>query len=145
MLPQSPLTDDELASVRPEQASGLGGPWRAPVLAQAEASCKASIDGIERAWLITVMSDRVKLAREIAARTKPRFIDTNPPERPQTLKECKVLARTIAARSEPRFIAIEPKRGGAKVHFTDEQLSAMRGGLTVEQYRRKTIRKWEKR
>jgi len=27
-----------------------------------------------------------------------------------------------------------------QVHFTEEQLTAMRGGPTVEQYRRKTIR-----
>ena len=55
------------------------------------------------------------------------------------------LARAIAARSEPRFITIPPQRGGSKVHFTEEQLTAMRGGLTVEEYRWKTIRKWGKR
>ena len=49
------------------------------------------------------MSDRNALAREIAARTKPRFIDTNP-KRPQTLEECKALARKIAAAKPPRFI-----------------------------------------
>jgi len=90
------------------------------------------------------MSDRVKLAREIAARTKPRFIDTNA-KRPQTLEGMKNLARAIAARSEPRFIAIPPQRGDSKVHFTEEQLTAMRGGLTVEEYRLKTIRKWVRR
>lgn len=85
------------------------------------------------------MSDRVKLAREIAARTKPRFIDTNP-KRPQTVEECKALARAIAARIKPRFISIPPERGGGKVPYTEEQLTAMRGGLTVEQYRWKMTR-----
>ena len=55
------------------------------------------------------------------------------------------LARAIAARTKPRFITIPPKRGGGKVHYTEEQLTAMRGGLTVEEYRRKTVRKWGKR
>ena len=85
------------------------------------------------------MSDRKALAREIAARTKPRFIDTNP-ERPQTLEGMRKLGRAIAARSEPRFIAIPPRRVGSKVPFTEEQLTAMRGGLTAEEYRWKTIR-----
>ena len=58
------------------------------------------------------MSDRVKLAREIAARTKPRFIE------------------------------IPGERGGGKVPFTEEQLSTMRGGLTAEEYRWKLIREW---
>ena len=58
------------------------------------------------------MSDRLKLAREIAARTKPRFIE------------------------------IPRERGGGKVPFTDEQLTAMRGGLTAEKYRWKLIREW---
>jgi hypothetical protein len=50
-------------------------------------------------------------AREIAARTKPRFIDTAA-ERPQTLEGMRKLARAIAARSEPRFVVIPPQRGG---------------------------------
>ena len=58
------------------------------------------------------MSDRLKLAREIAARTKPRFIE------------------------------IPRERGGVRVSFTEEQLSAMRGGLTAEEYRWKLIRKY---
>ena len=58
------------------------------------------------------MSDRLKLAREIAARTKPRFIE------------------------------IPRERGGGKVPFTEEQLTAMRGGLTAEEYRWKLIREW---
>jgi hypothetical protein len=89
------------------------------------------------------MSDRVKLAREIAARTKPRFIDTNP-KRPETVEGMRKLARAIAARTEPRFVAAPREIRGAKVPFTEEQLTAMRGGLTVEQYRWKTIRKWRK-
>ena len=58
------------------------------------------------------MSDRVKLAREIAARTKPRFIE------------------------------IPRERGGVRVAFADEQLTAMRGGLTAEEYRWKLIREF---
>jgi hypothetical protein len=57
------------------------------------------------------MSDRVKLAREIAARTKPRFIEI-PRERP------------------------------SRIIYSEEQLTAMRGGLTVEKYRAKFLRKW---
>ena len=89
------------------------------------------------------MGDRVKLAREIAARSKPRFIDTNP-KRPQTLEDCKALARKIAAAKPPRFVTI-PRERASKVPYTEEQLTAMRGGLTVEQWRRKIIRKWGKR
>ena len=58
------------------------------------------------------MSDRLKLAREIAARTKPRFIE------------------------------IPRERGGVRVPFTEEQLTAMRGGLTAEEYRWKLIQEW---
>ena len=58
------------------------------------------------------MSDRVKLAREIAARTKPRFIE------------------------------IPRERGGVRMPFTEEQLTDMRGGLTAEEYRWKLIREW---
>ena len=39
------------------------------------------------------------------------------------------LAREIAARTKPRFIEIPRERGGGKVPFTEEQLTAMRGGL----------------
>jgi hypothetical protein len=56
------------------------------------------------------VSDRVKLAREIAARTKPCFVE------------------------------IPRERGGGKVPFTEEQISEMRGGLTAEEYRWKLIR-----
>ena len=54
------------------------------------------------------------------------------------------LARAIAARTEPRFIEIPRHRGGGKVPFTEAELAAMRGGLTAEEYRWKTIRKWLK-
>jgi hypothetical protein len=86
------------------------------------------------------MSDRVKLARDIASRTEPRFIDTNP--KPKTLEERLALAREIAARTQPRFITIPRERGGGKIHYTEEQLTVMRGGLTVEEYRLKLIRKF---
>jgi hypothetical protein len=78
------------------------------------------------------MSDRVKLAREIAARIEPRF---------------------IAIKSGPRrkspvratFIEVPHQRGGGRVPFTEAELTAMRGGLTAEEYRWKMIRKWMKR
>ena len=52
------------------------------------------------------------------------------------------LARAIAARTKPRFIEILRERGGVKVPFTDEQLAATRGGLTAEEYRWKLIGEW---
>ena len=58
------------------------------------------------------MSDRLKLAREIAARTKPRFIE------------------------------IPRERGGVRVPFTEEPLNDIRGGLTAEEYRWKLIREF---
>ena len=58
------------------------------------------------------MSDRLKLAREIAARTKPRFIE------------------------------IPRERGGVRVPFTEEELNSIRGGLTAEEYRWKLIRQF---
>ena len=45
-----------------------------------------------------------------------------------------------AARTTPRFIEIPRERGGGKVPFTEEQLTAMRGGLTADEYRWKLIR-----
>jgi hypothetical protein len=93
-----------------------------------------------RAWPMKAMSDRVKLAREIAARTKPRFVDTTARE---GTKDLKALARKIAAATPPRFVTI-PRERASKVPFTEEQLTAMRGGLTVEQWRRNIVRKWRK-
>jgi hypothetical protein len=51
------------------------------------------------------------------------------------------LARAIAARTEPRFIEI-PREKRSGVPFTDEQLTAIRGGLTAEEYRWNLIRDW---
>jgi hypothetical protein len=79
------------------------------------------------------MSDRVKLARAIAARTEPRFIEIQPERRSK-----------VTASKEARFIEIPRHRGGGKVPFTEAELAAMRGGLTAEEYRWKTIRKWLK-
>jgi hypothetical protein len=50
------------------------------------------------------------------------------------------LAREIAARTKPRFIEIPRERGGVRVPFTEEQLNSIRGGLTAEEYRWKLIR-----
>ena len=87
------------------------------------------------------MTDRLKLAREIAARTVPRFIDTRPTEDTEDLK---ALARKIAARTSPRFVTIHRHRGGSPV-FTEAELTEKRGGLSAEEYRWKTIRKWGRR
>ena len=38
------------------------------------------------------------------------------------------LARAIAARTKPRFIEISRERGGVRVPFTEEQLTVLRGG-----------------
>ena len=51
------------------------------------------------------------------------------------------LAREIAARTKPHFIET-PRKGRSSVPFTDEQLTAIRGGLTAEEYRWKLIREW---
>ena len=66
------------------------------------------------------MSDRVKFAREIAARTEPRFLEIRPEPR----------------RIRTRFVETSPCRGGGRVAFTEAELTAMRGGLTAEEYRR---------
>jgi hypothetical protein len=44
------------------------------------------------------------------------------------MSDRKALARAIAARTTPRFIEIPRERGGGKVPFTEEQLTTMRGG-----------------
>jgi hypothetical protein len=74
----------------------------------------------------------LKLARETAARTESRFIEIKPEPR-------------RGVRMSATFIEIPRKRGGGRVPFTEEQLAAMRGGLTVEQYRLKLTRKWRNR
>ena len=60
------------------------------------------------------MSDRKALAREIAARSKPRFIQI-PKEpktkgRPDLPRDLKVRARAIAKATPPRFIEVERDR-----------------------------------
>jgi hypothetical protein len=75
------------------------------------------------------MSDRIKLAGEIAARTEPRFIEIKPEPR-----------RRVRIRAT--FIEIPRQRGGGRVPFTEAELKAMRGGLTAEEYRWKMIRKF---
>ena len=69
------------------------------------------------------MSDRVKFAREIAARTEPRFIEIKPEPR-----------RKVRA----TFVEIPRQRGGGR--HTEAELTVMRGGLTVEEYGRKMTR-----
>jgi hypothetical protein len=61
------------------------------------------------------MSDRLKLAREIAARTKPRFIEI-PRERPKRI-----------------------------VYTEEQLTTMRGGGPTVEKYRAKFLKKWGKK
>jgi len=61
------------------------------------------------------------------------------------MSDRKALAREIAARTKPRIIEITRERGGGKVPFTDEELTAMRGGRTAEEYRWKLIRQYLKK
>jgi hypothetical protein len=72
------------------------------------------------------MSDRKALAREIAARTKPRFIEIKP-------------ERRTRAHKATRFIEI-PRERRSGVPLTEEELTHMRGGMTAEEYRRHLIR-----
>ena len=68
--------------------------------------------------------DRIALARAIAARSEPRLIELEPEPRRQ-------------ARLGTRFMEIPRQRGEGRVPFTEAELTAMRGGLTVEEYRLK--------
>ena len=52
----------------------------------------------------------------------------------------KALARTIAARTKPRFIAVPPERRRSRVPFTKDELCALRGGRSAEEYRLWLIR-----
>ena len=84
------------------------------------------------------MSDRKALAREIAARSKPRFIQI-PKEpktkgRPDLPRDLKVRARAIAKATPPRFIEVERDR-------FDGAMRAKRGGLMADEYRRLLIEK----
>jgi hypothetical protein len=63
------------------------------------------------------MSDRKASAREIAARTKPRFIEIKP-EPPRKVLLAK---RTMEI----------PRERRSRVPFTEAELSAIRGGRTV--------------
>ena len=74
------------------------------------------------------MSDRVRLAREIAARIEPRFVE--------------IKSEPKWRRIRKRFVEISPSRGGGRVAFTEAELTGMRGGLTAEKYRLKFVRKW---
>ena len=47
----------------------------------------------------------------------------------------------VAVSQEARFIEI-PRERRSYVPFTEAQLTAMRGGLTAEEYRWRLIRKW---
>jgi hypothetical protein len=72
------------------------------------------------------MSDRKALARAIAARSQPRFIEIKPePRRKASLSK--------------RFIEI-PRERRSGVPFTEEELTAIRGGMTAEEYRWHLIR-----
>ena len=76
------------------------------------------------------MSDCSELAREIVARTELRFIEIKPEPR-----------RKVSA----TFIEVPRQRGGGRVPFTEAELTAMRGGLTAEEYRWKMIREWREK
>ena len=86
---------------------------------------------------LSATSDRVKHARDIAARTKPRFIDTTARE---ATRDLKALAREIAARTPTRCVTIHRHRGGSPV-FSEAELTVRRDGLTAEEYRWRLIRK----
>jgi hypothetical protein len=75
------------------------------------------------------MSDRVKLARQMAAMSESRFIEIKPEPRTR-------LRRT----NDWLFVEIPRERGGGRVPYTEEQLEAIRGGLTAEQWRLNLIR-----
>jgi hypothetical protein len=85
------------------------------------------------------MSDRVKLAREIAVRSETRFISI--PREPKSKsgsnlpRDLKARARAIAVASAPRFIESPRDR-------FDGTMRARRGGLPAEEYRLMLIRKW---
>jgi hypothetical protein len=59
------------------------------------------------------------------------------------MSDRKALARAIEARSKPRFIEI-PRERRSKVAFTEEELTAIRGGRAAEEYRWHLIRTYLK-
>lgn len=75
------------------------------------------------------MSDRKALAREIAARTKPRLIEIEPEPR-----------RELPTR---RTIEV-PRQRRSGVPFTEGELTAIRGGRTADEYRLYLIRTYLK-
>jgi hypothetical protein len=72
------------------------------------------------------MSDRKALARAIAARSKPRFIEIKPERR----RKSPLTKTTIEV----------PRERRSGVPFTEEELTAIRGGMTAEEYRWHLIR-----
>jgi len=54
------------------------------------------------------------------------------------------VANQAAPREEPRFIEI-PRGAWRRQAFTEEELAALRGGLSAEEYRWEVIRKWTKK
>ena len=68
-----------------------------------------------------------QLAREIAAGSKPRFIEIEP-ERRTTLRQTNGWL----------FVKAPRERGGGRCPSRKPKLTAMRGGLTVADYRWKT-------
>jgi hypothetical protein len=66
------------------------------------------------------MSDRVKLARQMAAMSESRFIEIKPEPRTR-------LRRT----NDWLFVEIPRERGGGRVPYTEEQLEAIRGGAVA--------------
>ena len=65
------------------------------------------------------MTARIALARAIAARSEPRFIEIEPDPRRK-------------ARLSTRFMEIPRKRGEGRMAFTEAELLAMRGGPRAE-------------
>ena len=64
----------------------------------------------------------------IAAGTEPRFIEIKPEPRRKSVRG--------------GFIEMARQRRGGRLPFTEAELSAMRGGLTAEEYRREFIREF---
>jgi hypothetical protein len=66
---------------------------------------KRSGDPVERVpWLDGFMSDRKALAREIAARTKPRFIEISKKEAPREISRGKVMNEETTPRMGHRYL-----------------------------------------
>jgi hypothetical protein len=74
------------------------------------------------------MSDRKALARAIAARSKPRFIEIKPEPRSK-----------VSRSSSGRLVEI-PRERRKGMPFTEEELTAIRGGRAAEEYRWHLIR-----